>query len=99
MVVTQWLGPAAVRSQASGIGVIWLSSLLVNQVCEYAPLIVIVTVYLLVARTLLISPGSPSGLAAAQPPVVCQLGVIVASIMFIQNTTSWASTDSPLDHL
>jgi len=31
-VVVQWLAPAAVASQASGIGVIWLSSLEVNQV-------------------------------------------------------------------
>src|SRR5260370_32195230 len=98
MVVTQWPCPDAVRSQASGIGVIWLSSFRVNQVCEYAPLIVMVTVYLPDARTELTSPGSPFGLAAAHPYFECQLGWIVASIMFIQNTTSWASTDSPLDH-
>src|SRR5260370_32761416 len=99
MVVTQWPFPDAVRSQAIGIGVIWLSSLSVNQVCEYAPLIVMVTVYLPDAWTELTSEGSPFGLAATQPYGVCQLGRVVASIMFIQNTTSFASTDSPLDHL
>ena len=40
-VVAQWLGPDAVRSQAGGIGVIWLRLLYRNQVCEYALLAVI----------------------------------------------------------
>ena len=41
--VAQLLGPEAVRSQAAGIGVTWLSSLYRNQVGEYDWSIVMVS--------------------------------------------------------
>ncbi len=88
----QWLGPLAVRSHASGIGVIWLSSLEVNQVSLYALFIVIVSVVGLVAVTLLTLVGKPPGTYAPQSeePTACS--------MWIQNSTFWAVTGVPLDH-
>ena len=41
--VAQWRGPAAVRSQAAGIGVIWLRSLYRNQVGLYVLSMVMVS--------------------------------------------------------
>ena len=93
MVVEQSLGPAAVRSQAAGIGVIWLSMLLVNHDSEnFGVVMSIVTTYLLAALIFVTSLGRPFGvqMTAFLPSAI---------IMFIQNTTLLASTGSPLDHL
>ena len=63
--VAQSLLPLAVRSQAIGIGVSWLSSLLVNQACEYLPLISMVNVSPC-ALKLVTSFGRPAEVSSAQ---------------------------------
>src|SRR5580658_6856005 len=59
-VVLQLLGPEAVRSQAVGIGVTWLSSLYRNQVGEYSWFIVICSsVELIAFMSWTTCPGNP----------------------------------------
>ncbi len=91
----QSLGPLAVRSQAIGIGVIWLSSLSVNQSCEYLPLMVMVNVSPL-AWKFPTSLGRPAEVSSAQ--TLFGFWPFWLTIMFIQNLTSLASIGSPLDH-
>ena len=88
----QSLGPETVRSHAFGIGVIWLSSLSVNQAGEYALFIVIVSVVALVALTSVTLAGKPPGVKA--PHSVCP----TACSMWIQNSTFCAVTGVPSDH-
>jgi hypothetical protein len=64
----------------------------VNQVVLYALFIVMVSVFALVARTLVTLAGNPPGTKLPQSvePTAC--------IMWIQKSTSCAFTGSPLDH-
>src|SRR5579859_444099 len=93
----QSLLPAAVTSHASGIGVIWLSSLSVNHCCEYEPLSVSTTSRAVTALKLSTLSGNSPG---TYPPqlIVALETLTTAFIMFIQNTTSCAVTCSPFDH-
>ena len=91
-VVSQLLGPAAVRSQAAGIGVIWLSSLYRNQVGEYALSSVIVSSVEPTALMFVTFAGKAPGLKSNQS---CG----TPFIMLIQNMTSCAVTGAPFDHL
>src|SRR6476659_3524455 len=79
-------------SQAIGNGVICESWLYVNQPGLVGPVSVIVTLVGLLATTDFTSSGMPPGEYAAQPS-------FWTLRMFIQNTTCWAVTLSPFDHL
>jgi len=89
-VVSQLLGPDAVRSHAAGMGVTWLSSLYWNQVGEYALSITMVSVVGLTTVMSFTFCGNP-----LPSPQSCG----TASSMSSQNFTSCAVTGVPLDHM
>src|SRR5664280_183497 len=84
--------PAAVTSQALGSGVICDSSLYVNQYVLTGDDSCMVSCVGLLTVRLWTSSGSAPGEYPAQLD-------FSAWSMFIQNTTSWAVTVSPFDHL
>jgi hypothetical protein len=89
--VRQSLGPDAVRSHATGIGVIWLSSLLVNHDSENCGVVMsMLTTYWPAAWTFVTSFGRPWGVQSV---------LLLPSAMAIcsQKTTSCAVTGSPFD--
>ena len=82
-------GPRAVRSQAAGIGVIWLSSLYRNQAGEYACFMVMVSVA---------GPAALMFVTFCGNPVPSPQSLGTASIMCSQNRTFCAVTGEPFDH-